>query len=415
MSDAALLVAGVRAGKTLTSGLATLWQRTPELSGAHRGAVQDLAYGTLRDYGHGERQLAPLLRSIPADPVYSLLLVALHRLEARPESAHTIVDQCVHAAAAVLDGRFRGLANAVLRNHLRAPPEAQRPPDPVALHRHPAWWIARLRKAYPADYAAILAAGNGRPPMALRTNLRRTDPSTLVRRLTAEGIECTALGATAVQLATPMPVTRIPGFAEGECSVQDPGAQHAAGWLDLRPGQRVLDACAAPGGKTAHILESCDVALTALELAPERLPKVQENLARLGLSARLVSADCAELESWWDGRPFDRILADVPCSASGVVRRHPDIKWLRREEDLHRFAAQQARILARLWHTLAPGGKMLYATCSVFPEENSMQIERFVRRHPDARHLPLPDHADGQLLPCAQHDGFFYALLEKTR
>ena len=218
----------------------------------------------------------------------------------------------------------------------------------------------------------------------------------------------------ALLLARPVPVGRLPGFAEGLVSVQDAGAQYAAGYLDLAAGQRVLDACAAPGGKTSHMLESADVALTALDADPQRARRVSENLERLGLHAEVKTADCRDLARWWDGRPFDRILADVPCSASGVVRRNPDIKWLRRAEDVARFAAQQAEILDALWQVLAPGGKMLYVTCSVFAEENRDQVAAFIARHPDCCRLPLAGQPDCQYLPCAEHDGFFYALLERT-
>jgi 16S rRNA (cytosine967-C5)-methyltransferase len=208
-------------------------------------------------------------------------------------------------------------------------------------------------------------------------------------------------------------VDRLPGFSAGEVSVQDPGAQHAAGYLDLHDGQRVLDACAAPGGKTCHILELADVELLALDSDSVRCDRVRQNLGRLGLSARVAVADCAHPEAWWDGRPFDRVLADVPCTASGIVRRHPDIKWLRRPGDPARFAAGQARILDALWRVLAPDGKLLYVTCSVFPEENAKVVDAFCAKHPGARRLGLPGDAPAQLLPAADHDGFFFALLQK--
>lgn len=417
LHGAAHVVAAVAAGRNLTLVLGELGTHAPDLAVSQRAAVQDLAYGTLRDYGYGDRCLAPLLRDAPSDPIHSLLRVAVHRLQSRPEAAHTIVDQAVDAAAQMLGGRLRGLANGVLRNYLRRREDLCRAAeqDPVARHRHPEWWIHRLRHDRPRDWAEILAAGNDHPPMALRANPRRIDPADLLRHLDAAGIPATRIGPSGLALAAPIPVARIPGFERGECSVQDPGAQEAAHWLDLRPGQRVLDACAAPGGKTAHILELCDVELTALDLLPERLAKVRQNLARLGLDARLQAADCIATDLWWDGRPFDRILADVPCSASGVVRRHPDIKWLRRDADIPAFAAQQSAILDRLWHTLAPGGKMLYATCSVFADENERQAARFRELHADARSLPLEGAPDRQLLPCPQHDGFFYALFEKAR
>jgi 16S rRNA (cytosine967-C5)-methyltransferase len=214
-------------------------------------------------------------------------------------------------------------------------------------------------------------------------------------------------------------VERLPGFAEGRVSVQDWGAQQAARLLGAAAGMRVLDACAAPGGKTCHLLELADLDLLALEAEASRAERIGENLQRLNLSAQMKVADCRNLADWWDGRPFDRILADVPCSGAGVVRRHPDIKWLRRPKDVVNFARTQAEILDALWQALAPGGRMLYCTCSVFPQENTRQMVDFAARHPDAKRLPTTPAGDDaqcewQLLPNAEHDGFFYALLEKA-
>jgi 16S rRNA (cytosine967-C5)-methyltransferase len=227
-------------------------------------------------------------------------------------------------------------------------------------------------------------------------------------RLSAEGIGVTPCGEAGLMLDRPLPVERLPGFAEGLVSVQDPTAQMAAALLDPAPGSRVLDACAAPGGKAAHLLERADLDLLGLDLKPSRCRRVAENLARLGLHASLKAADCARLDTWWDGRPFDAVLADVPCTASGVVRRNPDAKWLRRETDIASFAMTQARILDALWQVVQPGGRLLYATCSVFPEENTGQISRFLATRPDARRA----HEE-QILPTADHDGFFYCRLEK--
>jgi 16S rRNA (cytosine967-C5)-methyltransferase len=221
------------------------------------------------------------------------------------------------------------------------------------------------------------------------------------------------VGEAGLLLGRPVPVERLPGFFEGLASVQDLGAQQAAPLLDVRPGMRVLDACAAPGGKSAHLLELAAIELLALDSDAARLARVRENLDRLGLAAELKAADCRRLADWWDGRPFERVLADVPCSASGVVRRHPDIKWLRRDADIDGFAATQAQILEALWLVLAPGGRLLYATCSVFPEENALRVAAFAARHVDCRRLPMGGAPERQLLPQAEHDGFFYALLEK--
>ena len=410
------LIAEVVGGTTLTDALARLWDARPATPAGVRGAILDLTYGTLRDYGRQDFILGKLLQKPLPEPLQSLLRVALHRLAVRPDTAHTVVDQAVSAAATQLGGKFKGVANGVLRNALRQSGELAQAADTdmVAEHRHPPWWIRRLKNQYPQKWRAILAAGNTHPPMALRVNPLRASDDEVLADFAAAGITVKRLAAGTLLLDQPLSVSRLPGFAEGCLSVQDAGAQHAARYLDLDDGQRVLDACAAPGGKSAHILETADVALTALDSSPVRAQRISENLARLGLTAEVKASDCRKLDAWWDGRPFERILADVPCSASGVVRRNPDIKWLRRSDDIPRFAAQQAEILEALWQTLAPGGKMLYATCSVFAEENGDQITAFAARHPDCRRLPIAGQLDCQYLPCAEHDGFFYALLEKT-
>ncbi len=412
----AQLIADVVAGGTLTEALAALWSARPATPPGVRGAILDLAYGSLRDYGRQDFILGKLLQKPLPEPVQSLLRVALHRLDSRADTAHTIVDQAVTGAATLLGGKFKGVVNGVLRNALRQSAELNRAADAdmVAEFRHPPWWIRRLRSQYPDDWRAILAAGNTHPPMALRVNRRRTTRREVLAAFAAAELPVRELNNGALLLDRPVPVTRVPGFAEGLLSVQDAGAQHAARYLDLADGQRVLDACAAPGGKTSHILETAEVALTALDSDAFRARRVSENLARLGLSAEVKTADCRNLSRWWDGQPFDRILADVPCSASGVVRRNPDIKWLRRSDDIARFAAQQAEILDALWQVLAPGGKMLYVTCSVFAEENREQIAAFASRHPDCCRLPIAGQPDCQYLPSTEHDGFFYALLEKA-
>ncbi|MCC6879654.1 MAG: 16S rRNA (cytosine(967)-C(5))-methyltransferase RsmB [Rhodocyclaceae bacterium] len=415
LHGAALAVAEVMAGRNLNEALAELWRRWPNLPPGQRGAVQDLAYGALRRFGRDDFQLARLMQKPPAAPVRALLLVALARLAVRPEEAHTVVDQAVEAAGALQRGKFKALVNGVLRNFLRrrAELEAAAGEDEAARWQHPRWWIARLRREHPGEWQSILEAGNGRPPMTLRVNRRRVAETDFLARLLAADIEARPLEGGAIRLARPLPVERLSGFAEGLCSVQDAGAQRAAALLDVHDGQRVLDACAAPGGKTAHILERAAVELLALDADAGRAVRVSENLLRLGLAARVAVADCRETAAWWDGRAFDRILADVPCSASGVVRRHPDIKWLRRASDIARFARAQAEILDALWRVLAPGGKLLYATCSLFAEENERQVAAFAARQEDCMRLPVAGAPGLQLLPNEEHDGFFYALLEK--
>jgi 16S rRNA (cytosine967-C5)-methyltransferase len=246
-------------------------------------------------------------------------------------------------------------------------------------------------------------------------NRRKATMEKMLAEFYAADLQCLQTGPTAIKLDHPVPVSEIPGFFEGRVSVQDAGAQWAAVLMDVKDGMRVLDACAAPGGKTGHLLESADVGLLALDVDEGRLERVGQNLDRLGLQAELRVGDAAHPQTWWNGRPFDRILADVPCTASGVVRRHPDIKWLRRPQDIASFARKQAEIVDALWQTLAPGGKLLYATCSVFADENEKQIKAFLARHQDSRRLELPEELnEGQLIPDEFHDGFFYALVGKS-
>jgi 16S rRNA (cytosine967-C5)-methyltransferase len=287
-------------------------------------------------------------------------------------------------------------------------------------YSHPQWWIDELRAQYGERSTTLLEAGNRHPPMTLRVNRRRGTTADYLALLTqqdipAHPIEDDQMGLGALLLDRPVPVGRLPGFFDGLASVQDAGAQRAALLLDARDGMRVLDACAAPGGKTAHILERARADMVAVDKDEKRLQRVAENLQRLGLDAQLLVGDAAAPEQWWDGKTFQRILADVPCSASGVVRRHPDIKWLRRRADIATFAAQQLDILHALWRLLAQDGKLLYATCSVFRQENEEVVAAFLARQPDARRLPtaLPEGGSGQMLPDDQHDGFFYALLQK--
>jgi 16S rRNA (cytosine967-C5)-methyltransferase len=408
LAAAANAVAAVLSGKTPDNILA-------QVAVNIRPAALDLAYTALRDCGRGDFLLGRLLEKPLKDKqIHALLLVALARLERRPEEAHTLVDQAVTAASR----HFKGLVNALLRNFLRRQTEllAAADADETARWRHPPWWLAALRTAYPDAWESIAAAGNSHPPMCLRTNRRRLASADFLAELATAGISARSLDETAFLLDKPLPVERIPGFREGRVSIQDWGAQHAATLLDAHDGQRVLDACAAPGGKAAHLLERATLDLTALELDAQRARRIAENIERLGLAATVKVADAGRPADWWDGRPFDRILADVPCSASGVARRHPDIKWLRRATDVAGFVRTQAQILDALWPTLAPGGKMLYCTCSVFPQENSEQVRAFMTRHPDAGWLPTNGATAGlQLLPAATHDGFYFALLQKEK
>ncbi len=432
LSHTADALQAVRAGRSLTDALA-------QVEAAARPGTQALAFHVMRWLGSAQALRERLAPRPPAPPVDALLTCALALLWPAgppPYAEHTLVDQAVLAARLRGHGGRGGrdsapFVNAVLRRFLREREAllAALADNPAAQWNHPPWWIARVRGDWPAQWQALLEADNRHPPLTLRVNARRSDVATFVARLALQGIAARALGAHAVQLEQPRPVLQIPGFAEGEVSVQDAAAQRAAALLigpGVKPGARVLDACAAPGGKTAHLLELADLDVLALDNDPARLAKVAETLARLGLHARLRAGDAGDPAAWWDGLPFDAILLDAPCSASGVVRRHPDVRWLRRAADIGKLQKTQARLLDALWPLLAPGGRLLYCTCSLFRAEGQGQIDAFLQRHrgigrpqllPSPGHLlPLPDNdAEGEApAEVAPPDGFFYALLEKA-
>ncbi len=405
-------------GRNLNQALDESLGRKSVWTPAQRAALQDLSYGTLRFYG----QLDALLRALLHKPltdrrIYYVLLVALYQLEYSKAAQHAVVDHAVRSAQ-MLNAKASGLVNAILRNFLRSRAALleQAAQHAEGKYSYPQWWIDELQSQYGERSAAVLEAGNRHPPMTLRVNQRRIATAEYLALLNRQDLSARLIEPDALQLDKPLPVDRLPGFFDGLVSVQDAGAQYAARLLDVHDGMRVLDACAAPGGKTAHILERAAASVVAVDNDAKRLLRVEQNLQRLGLAAQMVVGDAAEPDNWWDGVPFDRILADVPCSASGVVRRHPDIKWLRRRTDIAGFATQQLRILHALWRLLAQDGKLLYATCSVFHQENEQVIAAFLAQQQDAQLLPvsLAHGIEGQLLPDDQHDGFFYALLQKN-
>lgn len=411
LSRASQVLAHVLKGRSLAD------EREPAKDSATRAAVLDLVHGALRRYGRDDAALRALSAHGQVAPdLRPLLLAALAALESGRYTEYTVVDQAVRACARLRRPGAQGFVNALLRGYLRNRSRlaARLDAQPESRFQHPGWWIERVRDAYPGAWERILAAGNTHPPMCLRVNRRRGTTQAYLERLDAEGMTALRVGASALLLQRPVPVERLPGFPAGDVSVQDAGAQRAAELLDLAGGQRVLDACAAPGGKAAHILELADVALTALDIDAARCGRVSRNLARLGLHAEVRVADCTRPGEWSEGRAFDRILADVPCSASGIARRRPDVKWLRRASDLKGFAAQQGMIVSALWRMLAAGGKLLYVTCSVFPEENDAVIDAFLAREPGAKRGALSGDAPAQLLPEDGHDGFFFAVLEKA-
>lgn len=398
---------------------------------ALRAASQAHSFYCMRHLGLAQELRRIMVPKAPADPLFnalllqSLLLVdaALREDDKAPLYAlHTVVDQAVEAAQLQPELRsYKKLLNAVLRRLSREwaslVPQAQQ--KPTARWNHPQWWINRLKKSYPHQWEQILRRSNSPAPLSLRVNARRCSVAQLLAALAEQGIEAHAVGEQGVVLAQARPVQQLPGFAEGWWSVQDTSAQLAGQLLPVADGMRVLDACAAPGGKAAHLLEQADLHLTALDIDGSRLERVAQNLQRLGLDSDQVQykmGAAQDVEAWWDGALFDAILADVPCSASGIVRRHPDIRWLRRDTDIAATAALQAEILESLWPLLKNEGHLLYATCSIFPAEGQAQIDRFMARHPEARLQPA---SVGQILPSLSSadapggDGFYYALLKK--
>jgi 16S rRNA (cytosine967-C5)-methyltransferase len=426
---AAHVVRAVLDGSTLPAALSQLAPRERDAVGRRRALIQELAFGTLRHWGTLDALVRELAAKPFADPALSCLVaVAIYQIDHTHAPAFAIVDHAVNAAALVARPAAKALVNALLRRYLRERDSlhAGIRNDPVARWSHPSWWINRLGREYPDDWERILQAGNARPPLALRVNRSVTTREAMLAGSSAASISATAQGEAGVLVDPPRPVEELPGYADGAFSVQDLGAQLAAPLMRLGRDQRVLDACAAPGGKSTHIAELADVELVALDSDAQRITRVRENFDRLRIASpriQVTAGDAGDPSQWWDGRPFDRILADVPCTASGIVRRHPDVKWLRRESDIARFVAQQSRILEALWPCLASGGLLLYTTCSVFDAENEKQIEAFTSRRPEALRESLtfpPDVArrGGQLLPSPaatghNQDGFFYALLRK--
>ena len=397
-----------------------------------RPGAQALAFQALRQLGRAEALRKQLARRPPPPEADALLCTALAlcwREEDAPYELFTLVDQAVEAAKRDPVTRAQSsFINACLRRFLRERPAlvAATDGDPVALWNHPRWWIERVRRDHPQHWQQILSTSNRQAPLTLRVNPRRAGRSALMTVLAENDVACDAVGEFGVILARPRAVLDIPGFAQGELSVQDAAAQLAAPLLlrelEDAASLRILDACAAPGGKTAHLLELADAAVLALDIDPGRCERIRQNLTRLGLAATVVAGDAAQPAAWWDGVPFDAILLDAPCTASGIVRRHPDVRWLRRESDIDQLAALQARLLAALWPLLRPGGRLVYCTCSVFRAEGERQLQTFVTHHKDAAMRPAPGHlipqsaAGGEGLPDnveGDHDGFFYALLEK--
>lgn len=425
LTATASVILAVRGG---VSGTATIEGVTAEL----RPGVQALAFQVWRNLGRAEALRTQLANNRPPPPVDALLCVALALAwspDDCPYDAFTLVNQAVEAAKRQQSTQAQAsFVNACLRRFLRERDALvlQTDADPVAFWNHPLWWIKRLQKDHPAHWQAVLQASNKQAPMTLRINRRKIGLVGYRASLKQAGIAHQVDSLGAIVLDTALPVQRIPGFGDGAVSVQDAAAQMAAplllqGLVADRP-LRILDACAAPGGKTGHLLELCDGEVTALEIDAQRCERIHQNSARLGLHATVLTADAARPDLWWDGKPFDAILLDAPCTASGIVRRHPDVRWLRRESDIAQLAALQQRLLKTLWTLVRPGGRLLYCTCSLFLAEGSAQVQTFLANNTDATLMPSPGH----LMPThhrkagavpdnaeRDHDGFFYALLQK--
>ena len=440
LQHTARCVQGVAQGRSLSELL-------PALQAELRPGVQALTFQVLRQYGTARALVAQLAPRKPDPAVHALLCSAVALLLHAPEdadvdattaaaptgfvpyAAHTVVNQAVDAARQQRSTqRQAAFLNACLRRFLRERTALQAAvaSDLEARWNHPRWWVELLQRDHPEHWQAILTANNQPGPMTLRVNRRQIDPALYQQALQAAGFAAQPVGEDGLTLAQPQPVDRLPGFADGLCSVQDAAAQLAAPLLlagrDWSDSARVLDACAAPGGKTAHLLELADLDLLALDVDPRRCERITATLRRLHLRAKVQAGDAAQPADWWDGRLFDAILLDAPCTASGIVRRHPDVRWLRRESDVAQLAAVQQQLLDSLWPLLKPGGRLVYATCSVFLAEGSGQLASFLERHTDA----LSEPAAGHLLPGnagapaplqdnepGGHDGFFYARIDK--
>jgi 16S rRNA (cytosine967-C5)-methyltransferase len=417
----------IRQGQSGTAAL-------EEVVAAIRPGVQSLSFEILRSLGRAQGLRKLLALRAPSSQVDALLCAALAllwRTEDATYDAFTLVNQAVECAKRTPAIKPQAaFVNACLRRFLREREAlvARTDADLVARWNHPGWWIAQLQVDWPDQWKAILTQAAQHPPMVLRVNAQRGTPAQYLSMLKNAGMGARLTGQYGVTLDSACAVQRLPGFQDGWVSVQDSAAQLAAPILlsGLTTGRqlRVLDACAAPGGKTAHLLEISDAIVTALEIDPTRCSRIHETLSRLGLQADVKAADAADLATWWNGEPFDAVLLDAPCSASGIVRRHPDIRWLRRPTDIAQLAALQARLLARLWPLVKPGGRLLYCTCSVFRAEGEAQVQAFLSSNNSAVLLASPGHllpradvsgtasADN---PFCDHDGFYYALLQKTQ
>ncbi|MDG2252378.1 MAG: 16S rRNA (cytosine(967)-C(5))-methyltransferase RsmB [Methylophilaceae bacterium] len=383
--------------------------------------IKALTYGSVRFLGKSRFIINYLVKNkIENRTVECLIHIALYQLSQEKFNDFTIVNQAVDAAKKI-DFRKSKFVNAILRNYLRSKDDVYEllNKEQAAKYSYQNWWINKVKDEFKSDWEAILEIGNQHPPLTLRVNKRRITMQKYCEILIEHGLEHKEISNTGLIINKPLSINDIPGFMEGYISVQDFGAQIATELLDIKKGQKILDACAAPGGKTCNILESEDVDVTALEINKERADKISDNLNRLGLNANVIHGSLSNDNLWWKGEQFDRILLDVPCSASGIVRRHVDIKWLRQMGDLKKFSEMQYHLLKSAWPLIKSGGKLLYVTCSIFSNENRDVIERFKKEFRDAKEIDLIylntiKHIKNQLVPSENHDGLFYVLLQKN-
>ena len=394
-----------------------------------RAFVQAICFGVCRYYTRLDVVLSHFLQkpmNAKDSDVHALLLVGLYQILFMKTAPHAAVSETVNAVAALKKPWARGFVNAILRECLRQQEHIAElvEEDDEAKYAHPEWWIRAIRKVWPLQFEEILAANNEHPPFSLRVNQQHGSVEDYLQRLQSKELAGHPIAGTAhgIILDQAVAVEELPGFADGDVTVQDGAAQLAAALLQLTPGLRVLDACAAPGGKLTHILEmEPSTTVVAIEKDKARLSPIQDNLRRAKQTAKCICADAGELQQWWDGKPFDRILLDAPCSASGVIRRHPDIKLLRVPNDIEAFAQEQSRLLTALWKALAPGGLLVYVTCSIFPQENTDVIQAFLSTQADATEevltvtWGLPCAVGRQILPgMDEMDGFYFACLRKA-
>jgi 16S rRNA (cytosine967-C5)-methyltransferase len=398
-----------------------------------KGLLQEICYGVLRylpELEHDVRALMQKPLTGKQRVFHFLLLVGVYQIKYMRIPDHAAVSETVAATGALKNRQMKALINGVLRNFVRAMENKALNKEEIlpnsVEYNHPSWFIKKVQKAYPVKWQKILEANQQKPPMWLRVNQQHHTSVEYQNLLTTAAIDIKTIEplSHAIELTRPTDVTKLPGFDQGWISVQDGAAQQAARLLNCQPGDVVLDCCAAPGGKTCHILEqTSDIAsMTAIDVEAGRLVRVEENLARLGLKAKVIAADAAHSKAWWNGQQFDRILLDAPCSGTGVIRRHPDIKWLRKASDIEALVTLQQQILKETWSLLKPGGTLLYATCSILPQENSNQISYFLKNNTDAVLLSIDDNDNSetefigwQLLPGENNmDGFYYAKLLKT-